>query len=91
MPIGSVRVGDPMQEKPEKVSCLTMMFEGKLRLFLVNARTKPVELTITLPRNILFHGRSYNLKSCGDVIKPKKGQSITFVVPPETGEAWIEQ
>ena len=91
MPIGSVRVGDPMQGKPEKVSCLTMMFEGKLRLFLVNARTEPVKLTITLPRNILFHGRSYNLKSCGDVIKPKKGQSITFVVPPETGEAWIEQ
>ena len=90
LPVNSILVGY-YTKKLDGVGWCCFRNANKFYLFLANNTEETKSVTIDFYSNLSFDGKYYDINNCGTKLKPKSGTQIEFVIPPTSGQCWIEQ
>ena len=73
------------------VGFMATIKDDKLRLFMANCSSDPIETTIGFDVSKTFSGKLYNLANVGTVQSDVSGSSIMFTIPAYSGLVYIEK
>lgn len=89
LPVGATLIGDYSNQIENGAWC-TFKFAGRLYIFMANSSSDNISITLSFSNTKKFKGKLYNLLHCGDAVKSKFGNKITFKIPAYSGLFWIE-
>lgn len=90
LPIGAVRVGGVPTISMQGVGLALYTYGGKLYLFVVNRNAFYTAISVVLGDSKTLSGKRYNINEAGTPTGVLTGSTLTFNVPPLSGECWIE-
>ena len=90
LPVGAYVVGY-YTKKADGLGWVVYKYESRYYIFMANNTANDASVTLDFYSDLEFEGKAYSMNYCGDKINNKSGSTIEFVIPPYSGQVWIEK
>ena len=90
LPIGAYLIGS-YTNVADNIGYCAFKYHGKVYVFLANNGTDKKSIILTFGNEKSFSGKYYDLNNTDLPLAEKQGTTIEFVLPPYSGQCWIEK